>query len=798
MPWISLTTLGCGDPAPACRTSRGAGARAAALASAFGIAVLVAATGAATAQGAGGILVPGNAVVTGFSGAKVPAAPAGGSDPADLTEIDLAGPSARVVDLQSPGAPPQAQVIKAPKPFTATATQVGQVFAVTLDDATPPNVFVAATSAYGLPVIGPGPGGGAVRVKQGGPNVQFMPGLFGPAAAGGGPGSIWRIDGATGEVKLFANVMLDGLANSGAALGGLAFDSTSHTLFVADRGTGMIHAFDQSGSERGRFDHGVDGRTAAGLQPVSYDPAGRLDISKPAFKTDDPTTWGYAPVERRIFGLAVHAGRLYYATADEQVWSVAIAPTGFGADARVELQVQPWDGQSEISKITFDDKGGMLLAERPGPTGAYDFNALAREAVGRVLHYQQVPAQAEEPAPGNQPQPVSAAAPGPSWQPVPDEYAIGFPGDLRNDNGGVAIGYSYTPNGTIDRAACGGFVWSTGERLRVTDDQALAARLAAGGPAVVNGLQGNAIEAVRPANVPPLQTYFADYDDQFADPAARGHMGDIAIWRVCGQAFVPAFPPPSLLVPVGFCPRGEIRLPGGECCDRRFVRNGRCGCPPNTIRLPNGQCCTPQEIRNGKCCTPEQIRNGQCCPPNTIRLPNGQCCTPQEIRNGKCCTPEQIRSGQCCPPDTIRQPNGQCCTTEQIRSGKCCTPEQIRSGQCGCPPDSIRLPHGQCCPRQDVHNGKCEPPPPCPHGQVQLPNGQCCDPQNVRDGRCVPPPAILVPPRRHWVPPHVRPPHREPPRHGQTHWRQRGTTKPAPKSTPHVQPRHFGNGPRHH
>jgi len=153
----------------------------------------------------------------------------------------------------------------------------------------------------------------------------------------------------------------------------------------------------------------------------------------------------------------------------------------------------------------------LLIAERPAPTGAYDFTALAREGVGRVLHYQQVP-------------PVQADQP-----------------------------------------------------------------VATGGPAVVNVLQGNALDAVWPANVPPFQTYFADYDDQFADAAARGHMGDIAIWRVCGagtgtQALVPTFPAPSLLVPVGFCRRGEIRLPGGECCDRRFVRYGRCGCPPGAVR----------------------------------------------------------------------------------------------------------------------------------------------------------------------------------------------------------------------
>jgi hypothetical protein len=817
MPQISL---GRGDPAAPLCSSRRAGARAAAVASAFGIAVLLGAsfgaTGAATAQSTGGILTPGNAVVTGFSGVKTPTAPAG-TDPADLTEIDLSGPSARVVDLQSPGAPPQAQVIDAPKPFTVTAAQVGQVFAVTLDDATPPNVFVAATSAYGLPVIGPGPGGGAVRVKQGGPNVQFMPGLFGPANAGGGPGSIWRIDGATGEVKLFANVALDGVPNSGTGLGGLAFDATSHTLFVADRGTGMIHAFDQSGTERARFDHGVGGRTAAGLQPVPYDAAGRLDISAPAFKTDDATTWGYASAERRVFGLAVHAGRLYYATADSQVWSVAIAPNGaFGADARVELQVQPWDGQSEISKITFDDHGGMLLAERPAPSGAYDFTALAREGVGRVLHYQQVPpVQAEQPAPGDEAQPANAVAPapGPSWQPVPDEYAIGFARDLRNDNGGVAIGYSYTPNGTIDRAACGGFVWATGERLRVTDDQALAARLATGGPAVVNGLQGNVLDAVRPANTPPLQSYFADYDDQFADAAARGHMGDIAIWRVCGtgtgtQAVVPTFPAPSLLVPVGFCRHGEIRLPGGECCERRFVRNGRCGCPPDTIRLPDGQCCPSNSI----------IRNGRCdCPPGMIRLPDGRCCDPRQIHNGVCCTPEQIRNGRCCPPGVVRMPDGRCCDPREIHDGRCCTPEQIRNGRC-CPPGAIRQPDGRCCTPEQVRNGSCCGPAaigcgqtPCPNGQVMV-DGRCCNPQAVHNGHCTQrphhetcrrgevlihgtcrTPPVVVPPRRHFGPPRVRPPHREP-RRG-THWTHR-----VPSRTPHFQPRpglHFGGGGRH-
>jgi hypothetical protein len=695
-------------------------------------AVLLAASfGAASAQDARGILAPGNAAVTGFSGTKAPAA-APNTNPADLTEIDLAGPSVRIVDLQTMGGPTQAQLVPAPKPFTATAAQLGQVFAVALDDAAAPNIYVAATSAYGLPIVAPGPGGGLVRARQGAPGASFMPGLFGPANLAGGPGSIWRIDGVTGEVRLFANVTLEGAPNPGPALGGLAFDKASHMLFVADRGTGMIHAFDPNSQERGRYDHGTQGRVAAGLPPVAYDPARRLDITNASFKTDDPSSWGFAADERRVFGLGVRAGRLFYAVAGEQVWSVSIMPDGsFGNDARVDVQVPPWDGETEISKITFDDKGAMLLAERAAPTGAYDFAALAKEAVGRVLRYQQVaPAEAAQPpmpTPG-QPQPMPANQPGQPaqdaaslWQPVPDEYAIGFPADLRNDNGGVAIGYSYTPAGTIDRNTCGGFLWSTGERLRETADQALAARLAAGGPAIVNGLQGNALDVVRPANVPPLATYFVDYNDTFDDAAARGHMGDIAILRVCGQGggmqVVPVMEAGGGLLIGGFCQLNQIRLPNGECCERRHVRQGRCeGCPPDQIRLPNGQCCPREYTREGRC---DQ------CPPGTIRLPNGQCCPRELYRDGEC---------RPCPPGTIRLPNGQCCPRESIRDGRCDP----------CPPGSIQLPNGQCCPRQYVHNGQCCPPtyvapgcePPCPRGEIRLPNGQCCPPDKVYNGAC--------------------------------------------------------------
>ena len=250
-----------------------------------------------------------------------------------------------------------------------------------------------------------------------------MPGLWGP---GGGPGSIWKIDGRTGQVNLFANVTLDSRQNTGAALGGLAFDPESKSLYVADRETGFIHRFELDGHELGRYDHGVTGRASQGLPPVPWTPHPGVDVTSPQFDSIDPATWDYAAPARRVFGLAVYRHRLYYAVADSmQVWSVGLKPDGgFANDAVIELVVPPSFGPTEISKITFDEQGRMLLAERPAPTDAFDFRALTVPAIGRVLRYAVVDT-------------VNGRR---VWQEQPNEYAIGFPQDLRNGNGGVAIG----------------------------------------------------------------------------------------------------------------------------------------------------------------------------------------------------------------------------------------------------------------------------------------------------------------------------------------------------------------------
>ena len=197
----------------------------------------------AIAQNPPPILPTGDAAVAGFSGVKAPPSAALTPQQRDSkTYIDVDGPALRVIRLDGLGGQPQAQLVNAPKPFTIKASQIGQVFSLALDDADAPNIYAAATSAYGLPIVVPDADGDGVpdRARRGAPNAAFMPGLFGPVAVNGGPGSIWKIDGRTGAITLFANVALDGVQNSGPALGALAFDRGSRQLFVADRDTGVI------------------------------------------------------------------------------------------------------------------------------------------------------------------------------------------------------------------------------------------------------------------------------------------------------------------------------------------------------------------------------------------------------------------------------------------------------------------------------------------------------------------------------------------------------------------------------
>ncbi len=735
-----------------------------------------------------GVTAVGDAAVTGFSGAPPPARIAPGDDPAAKTFIDLNGPSLRIVDLRRMGGPPQAQLVGAPKNFTVKAALIGQVFGVAFDNADPPNVFAAATSAYGLPIVAPGAAGAPVHIRAGAPGAAFMPGLWGPK---GGPGSIWRVDGASGAVRLFANIATNGRENSGAALGGMAYDSDSKMLFVADRETGLIHRLDSQGADLGTYDHGVAGRAALGLaaKPLLAPPP--LDVTGPAFDSAEPPSWGYAPPERLIYGLAVHDRRLYYAVAEGlQVWSVELsAEGGFGADARLEIAPPPSNGPTEIAKITFDAEGRIYLAERAAPTGAFDFEALARPAIGRVLRYAAV-GRTEDGRP--------------IWQQAPDPYAIGFPETFRNANGGVAIGYGYFASGRIDRGACDGFLWSTGEQLRDSGDTKLAARLARGGETHVDGLQGNPVWRILRDREPPLVSYFIDYANAAPDPATRGHLGDVDIRRACEPGPAPRFGRPELPPPQPMpaeippskhlpppkppaAPPGTPSVPPGQnnppgCKPWEICGPGNTPCPANQVWRRDANACGPT------CARPNVLVGGQCCPPPGIAAtaasavcsgagcPSGQtaigpsnfCCPSAQVYNNgagqSACCASALINGQCptstppTPPNCqIGANNPSCCPSGYVVAGNsCCLASQATSTGLCCPigqsPTGANL--GQCGPRIPIHVG----PLCCAAGKIPVGDGSCCLPGNVTtSGQCCAAPvdpnnrtqckSVTVPPR---------------------------------------------------
>jgi hypothetical protein len=312
-------------------------------AAAFGLAWLLLPIDPAAAQQSG--LQPGEAFVTRFSGVTRAAGPGGQQVPV----INVDGISGSILDLRAPGFPPMGiHWMTEPQSNPVTAGQVGQVFGVVLDDANPPNIYLSATSAFGL------------HLSAG--TTQWMPGLWGQ---GGGPGTIYRLDAVNDyRPSVFANITLNNRQNTGAALGNMAFDRVNHQIFVSDLETGMIHRVRAAdGLVLDFYDHGTQGRARftdassnqqLSLRSIPFDNNSRTQISNcpTGFFASTPECWNFAASGRRVWGVAVRRDpgtgdeRLYYAVmsspslgdtswnslSDDQkhnsIWSVHIAPGG--------------------------------------------------------------------------------------------------------------------------------------------------------------------------------------------------------------------------------------------------------------------------------------------------------------------------------------------------------------------------------------------------------------------------------------------------------------------------------------
>ncbi|MGF1621602.1 MAG: hypothetical protein ACFCUR_13430 [Rhodomicrobiaceae bacterium] len=494
---------------------------------------LIATISDARAQDQANILNRGDAVVTGFSGIKPADAPLPpGANPLDEFFIDLDGASAQILSFAAAGGAPNGQLMSAPALMQIKAREVGQVFATALDDglgADVPNIYLGQTAAYGLHIVLPDADGDgwAERTKKGAPGAEWMGGQF-SMAAGGGPGAIYKLNGKTGVVSLFASLP----ENSGAGVGDIVFDTATRQFFVSDLDNGLIYRLNETGAVIDSFDHGVTGRPEDELAELADD-GSTVDIEDPAFDSEDPQTWGFTQVERRVHGLAIHDDRLFYAV-DGQVWSVGISEEGF-ADASWELDAEALESDGPVTDMLFDAEGRLYLAQRGSQRASYDYSVFAEPEKSSVVRY-----RLEDPD-----DPATESA----WVADPEEYAIGLPEEHRHAEGGIALGYSHDETGLLRYGSCGEMLWSTGHRLRPS---AFAGEAAGetDPEADVHGLQGNAVSLVRPENAPPQQSYFADYDGFFGDAAKSGHMGDVEIWQPC-EGSAPSYGqlPPGIFTP---------------------------------------------------------------------------------------------------------------------------------------------------------------------------------------------------------------------------------------------------------
>ena len=467
----------------------------------------------------------GDVAVSGFSGSVVigdSAVP--GSDASAKTLIDIQGPSLRVFDMSAIGAVPAGQVATPHAKFEISASIIGQVFGLALDQGSidrPPNLFAGATSAFGIQIVAAqlDAAGKPIRLGTGAQDARFMDGQFGGMAASG-PGTIYRIDGSSGTASVFANMDWNGIANSGPGIGALAFDPTSNSLYASDLDNGIVHRFavddtsQSSAASRSQFDHGAAGRPAAG-RPALPDDGRRMDVASPEFRPADPATWGMTQQARRITGLAVHEGRLFYAVAEgPEIWSVSLTANGdFGADARIETAVRP-EAPATVTTIMFDGQGRMIVALRGVARSGFDFNRFVDPNSGSVLRF------------------LSASGNGTPatnhWLPGPQEYAVGAAASNRNAAGGASLNYGFGSDGVIDVSQCDATMVLTGDGLADPESTDTAS----------HGLQLNAADLVRPANAPPTRSVFVDFDGRRGDTDARGHIGSVLAFRRCPDAAV--------------------------------------------------------------------------------------------------------------------------------------------------------------------------------------------------------------------------------------------------------------------
>jgi len=223
------------------------------------------------------------------------------------------------------------------------AQRLGEVFGITVDDATPPNIYVTATECYNIV-------GSATPLPKG----------------AGGPGGVYRLNGTTGAST--SGSVLPNNSVNGPGLGNVCFRRAGNTvgyLYVSNLEDGKIYRLNattltQVGTP---YDHGV---------------SGRANLSLPTIPDDG--TPGLTQFGRRIWGVKTYQDRLYYAvwwedsrnvslTESNEVWSVALNNSGDFVAGTVQRHISlpnfsTFQWSHPIASIDFSPNGKMFLAER--------------------------------------------------------------------------------------------------------------------------------------------------------------------------------------------------------------------------------------------------------------------------------------------------------------------------------------------------------------------------------------------------------------------------------------------------
>ena len=339
----------------------------------------------------------------------------------------------------------------------------------------------------------------------------------------GGPGSIWKIDGRTGAVSCSPTCMLAGVPNSGPGAGRPRVRSGVAPDF---RGRSR-HRHDPPLRSRRRrpADSSITARTglsAAGLPPARIRSAQAAQSGKSGHSTAPRRRRGLraagaAHVRARGAGDGVSITRSRPGCG---VWSVAILPgRGRSVPMRaIEAEIPPGSAPgTEISDVHSTMKAACCspsAARRPAPTTSRRGSAGLGPAVLRM--------RAKAAGAGRHAVPLGGDG----------EYAVGFPPEFQNANGGSPSATATVPAARSSARDVRRHLWS--DRRATANARPIPPRAAAGRGRRhfrSTACRGTRSTLSAPAKRAAVQSYYIDQTDPLgieADISATSRSGGCA------------------------------------------------------------------------------------------------------------------------------------------------------------------------------------------------------------------------------------------------------------------------------